>query len=339
MSPYGDDWLTVHGGDCRTVMAEMEPDSIQTVVTSPPYFQLRSYPVPDVVWPALTGLRLCDEGTHEWGEPMKARQKNNQHVGGRLSADRAGGGRAARGVDAGRACERCGGWLGQLGREPNPWMYAAHIADVFHEVLRVLRPDGTVWLNLADSYATVRYQRGDVGEVIKKGDLLGIPWMVALALRARGWWLRTDVVWEKPNAMPESPGDRPSRVHEFLFLLSKTGRYQYDVNASREPSGDKAGRQEWTEGGTRRARDVWSINTVSYPDAHYAVFPPDLVSRCLRLTSRPMQTVLDPFAGSGTVGMVAQSLSRKAVLIDAAPDYLLQQMKRAGQTPLGMEGL
>jgi DNA modification methylase len=409
---YTDPWLTVYHGDARLVMAEMEPESVHCVVTSPPYWGLRDYGAP-----------------------------------------------------------------GQLGLEPTPEEYVQNMVAVFREVRRVLRSDGTVWLNLGDSYAGSwgnqgrKSERGEqraingpmlqsfdgypqkesnTGAVppgLKPKDLVGIPWRVAFALQADGWYLRSDIIWSKPNPMPESVTDRPTKAHEYLFLLTKSPRYYYDADAVREAYNPSSlSRYEYAFGGDgyksptknpaarpdgvieqnpagRNLRSVWTIATAPYPGAHFATFPPKLVEPCIKagtsekgvcpecgapwvrdvervvpvdpgkrtnklaghehelsarqrsmahrslggryqkqLNENPPQTtgwrpscghgtvaeaithtmrtvpatVLDPFAGSGTTGMVAQSLSRRAVLIDLSMDYLGQLMKRNRDMPLGL---
>jgi DNA modification methylase len=375
---YRDDWLTVMLGDCREVMASMEPESVHCVVTSPPYWGLRDY-----------------------GSP------------------------------------------GQLGLEPTPEAYVESMVAVFREVRRVLRSDGTVWLNLGDSYGSgnsgqrVRNNNGGFGgtdggmtQSATKANpgtspvpgmskqLMGIPWRVAFALQADGWYLRSDVIWSKPNPMPESVTDRPTKSHEYLFLLSKSPRYYFDADAVREPSLDAygggtpvgAGRHdgpsfsgkptEYERGTGRNIRSVWTIATQPYPGAHFATFPQALVEPCIKAgtsergvcpecgapwrrvtetTTIPQRVgdwkatgethrndidrkggfypdtrtltwirscthegepiggvVLDPFAGSGTVGLVAQRLSRRAVLIDLNADYLGQVMDRNRDIPLGL---
>jgi DNA modification methylase len=338
---YSDDWLTVYQGDCRAVMAAMEPESVHCVVTSPPYWGLRDY-----------------------------------------------------GTD------------GQLGLEPSPEAYVENMVAVFREVRRVLRADGTLWLNLGDSYAAgggSGEQRLDqLGERLGTGggkkhssrpsgraplgglkpkDLVGIPWRVAFALQADGWYLRSDIIWSKPNPMPESVTDRPTKAHEYLFLLSKSARYYFDADAVAEPA-EYAGRNgaqhsPYGQGFTRRSnkqaemastgsastkrrmsgfndrwdasedagtaplsrniRSVWTIATQPYPGAHFATFPSKLVEPCVKAGSPSGGAVLDPFAGSGTTGMVAQALGRRAVLIDLNGDYLVQAMRRNQQSPLGLD--
>tara|TARA_R110002020_G_scaffold469484_1_gene694543 strand:- start:1937 stop:2800 length:864 start_codon:yes stop_codon:yes gene_type:complete len=231
------------------------------------------------------------------------------------------------------------GHAGQLGLEDSPDQYVDRMVAVFREVRRVLADDGVLWLNLGDSF--------------NEKQLAGIPWRVAFALQADGWWLRSDVIWAKPNPMPESVKDRPTRAHEYVFLMTKSARYFYDADAIKEPclSLDKGhasyrpnserksqaeqkrhvyqgGKHEET-GGTvrfydpagRNKRSVWTITTKPYSGAHFAVMPPDLVDPCVRAGSRIGDLILDPFAGAGTVGMVARRLQRRFVGIELNPDY------------------
>ena len=455
MTPYySDDWLTLYGGDCREVLSTLPADSVDCVVTSPPYWGLRDY-----------------------------------------------------------------GAEGQLGLERTPEEYVANMVAVFREVRRVCKATATVWLNLGDSYIAQpgsgqargestfspkagTYDASDVGRGGKawRGlpgkNLVGIPWRVAFALQADGWYLRSDIIWSKPNPMPESVTDRPTKSHEYLFLLTKSARYYFDADAVREtladgtlvrPArmngqkapdkdryGDPRGLSNPLNPAGRNIRSVWNIATRPYPGAHFAVFPPELPERCIKagssekgvcpecgapwervverqkqtagyvehsqqfnpngttrvggrkslpahlrtdpgksgwgsgggetvgwrptcdhaqpcaecsvkppyvppsdldrygtgeagvhrkvggqyqkwLDAHPKQTVgwkgtcehvvnavrpaviLDPFGGSGTVGMVANRLSRRAILIDLNPEYLEQQMKRNAQTPLGLD--
>lgn len=285
MSVYHeDDWLAIHQGDCRQVMAEMPEKFVQTVVTSPPYWGLRDY-----------------------------------------------------------------GVGGQLGLEATPEEYLRNMVEVFRGVRRVLRNDGTLWLNLGDTYG-------------KDKQLVGIPWRVALAMQADGWYLRSDIIWAKPNPMPESITDRPTKAHEYLFLLTKSPRYYYDADAIREAWAERQndiqramdkhpgyaakhdagynGRVRGQPVGDpekgRNARTVWTIATQPYPGAHFATMPEALVEPCVKAGSKTGDIVLDPFGGSGTVAQVANRLNRRAVLIDLNPEYIEQQMKRASDIPLGL---
>ncbi len=304
------------------------------------------------------------------------------------------------------------GTEGQIGLEKTPEEYVARLVEVFREVRRVLAADGTLWLNLGDSYGACggpgwqgkNGQRADRrftavrdsialravsrrSERVKPKDLVGIPWLVAFALRADGWYLRSDIIWAKPNPMPESVRDRPTKSHEYLFLLSKSERYYYDAGAIAEPlapssierlsqptlqhqlgsdrvpgktngnmkavpprrSGNKArdipsesdgrgipnnhmGRGvPWEDDGSgRNARSVWTIATHPYSGAHFATFPEELASRCIKAGSAPRDTVLDPFSGSGTTAAVAVGLGRNAIGIELNPKYQELARHRVG---------
>ena len=259
---------------------------------------------------------------------------------------------------------------GQLGLEPTPEEYVARMAAVFREVRRVLREDGTLWLNLGDSYAAVGNGIGsgkqltNIGSFmpaksappgLKPKDLVGIPWRVAFALQADGWYLRSDIIWAKPNPMPESVTDRPTRAHEYLFLLSKSARYYYDAEAIAEasvsdhPSGNGYARPEaisrggrgqsekWSNiGGSRNRRSVWTVATQPYPEAHFAVFPPKLIEPCVLAGAPSGGVVLDPFMGSGTTAQVAQNLGRQWIGIELNPDYIALQSARTAQQALAI---
>ena len=207
----------------------------------------------------------------------------------------------------------------QIGLEESPEEYIQNLVEVFRKVRDNLTDDGTLWLNIGDSYYNYRpgkgqalskqtvsntrqdlpdkcARRGNKLKGLKEKDLIGIPWMLAFALRADGWYLRQDIIWNKPNPMPESVRDRCTKSHEYIFLLSKSQNYYFDVDAIKEP--------------TRRKRSVWTVNNKPYKGAHFAVFPPDLIEPCIRAGSREGDIVLDPFMGSGTTAMVAKSLKR-----------------------------
>jgi DNA modification methylase len=268
------------------------------------------------------------------------------------------------------------GMAGQIGLEPTPADYVARMVEVFREVRRVLREDGTLWLNLGDSYWSK--PNGTVGatgidgslahaaayrqtnalrknrpadEVLKHKDLMGIPWRVAIALQADGWWLRSDIVWSKPNPMPESVTDRPTKAHEYVFLLAKSERYFYDAAAIAEgATGRSSGRvaadraestglphfrtragfaasgdKEWV---SRNRRSVWTVATQPFPEAHFATFPEALVEPCVLAGSRPGDLVLDPFAGSGTVGVVALRHGRRFLGIELSKEYVAMARRR-----------
>ncbi len=213
---------------------------------------------------------------------------------------------------------------GQLGLESDPNDYISVLVDVFEEVRRVLADDGALWLNIGDSYTSggrtwrapdkkhpVRAMttRPPTPEGLKPKELVGIPWRLAFALQAAGWYFRSDTIWYKPNVLPESVKDRPTRSHEYLFLLTKSERYHYDSNAIRGVNG-------------RNLRTVWDINTQPLHDVHFATFPPKLVEPCVLLTSRPGALVLDPFLGSGTTALVAIQTGRPFLGIELNPTYV-----------------
>ena len=297
--------VQIINGDSREVLKTLPDCSVHCCVTSPPYFGLRDY-----------------------------------------------------GVD------------GQIGLEQTPDAYVAELVAVFREVCRVLRDDGTLWLNIGDSYArqggresdqprhwdgrektagsmhSTRLAR-DIG--LKPKDLIGIPWMLAFALRADGWYLRQDIIWHKPNPMPESVRDRCTKAHEYIFLLSKSPKYYYDIEAIAEPSiyagddrGSRADSRRGTEansmsgvtGDTRNKRSVWTVTTKPYQGAHFATFPKDLITPCILAGCPVGGTVLDPFGGSGTTGEVAQSLGRKAILVELNPQYIKLIEQRTAQSGL-----
>ena len=218
----------------------------------------------------------------------------------------------------------------QIGLEESPEEYIQNLVEVFRKVRDNLTDDGTLWLNIGDSYYNYRpgkgqalskqtvsntrqdlpdkcARRGNKLKGLKEKDLIGIPWMLAFALRADGWYLRQDIIWNKPNPMPESVRDRCTKSHEYIFLLSKSQNYYFDVDAIKEP--------------TRRKRSVWTVNNKPYKGAHFAVFPPDLIEPCIRAGSREGDIVLDPFMGSGTTAMVAKSLKRYYMGCELHEDY------------------
>ena len=298
-------------GDVRARLKDIETGSVQTCVTSPPYWGLRDY-----------------------------------------------------------------GNDGQIGLETTIAEYVNNMVEVFREVKRTLRDDGTLWLNLGDSYASFRdgkavpdTTRGDsLGTLVPKGlaknrmattftgtnikhkDLVGIPWRVAFALQEAGWYLRQDIIWAKPNPMPESVTDRCTKSHEYLFLLSKSSKYYFDNNAIKEPSVSKdntkrdrdSSKLNNTPGRTRMAglktnnydmrnkRDVWTISSKPFKGAHFAVMPEALVTPCVLAGSRGGDTVLDPFAGSGTVGVVALREGRKFIGAELNPEYAAMAVERIG---------
>ena len=287
-------------GDCIESLKKIEDGSINTCITSPPYWGLRNY---------------NDESK-------------------------------------------------QLGMEDTPEEFVENLVNVFREVKRVLRDDGTAWLNLGDSYNTTQagnktwgdgvgankhYVDGSIPKKrnliqgLKKKDLVGIPWRVAFALQADGWYLRQDIIWHKPNPMPESIKDRCTKAHEYIFLLSKNVKYYYDHEAIKEdakypqgpnsPQSIKKGKGEFgmdTRGGLskigalakRNKRSVWTITTKPFKGAHFATFPKDLIEPCVLAGCPEGGTVLDPFGGSGTTGIVAAQHNRNAVLLELNQEYI-----------------
>lgn len=259
---------------------------------------------------------------------------------------------------------------GQIGLEQTPEEYVSKLVAVFHEVKRVLRNDGTLWLNLGDSYASNSDRAGmklgarpkgcectyctmptkglkaTVPNGLKPKDLVGIPWRVAFALQADGWYLRQDIIWSKPNPMPESVTDRCTKAHEYIFLLAKSQRYYYDAEAVSEPANthtgkvldnrnsgtgiarglngqaDRQGNFEPVFDGNRNRRSVWQVATMPYSGAHFATFPEELIEPCILAGSPEGGIVLDPFFGSGTTGAVSARLGRKWIGIELNPEYI-----------------
>lgn len=278
MQPYFHDaQLTLWHGHALDVLQRMPDGTVDCIVTSPPYFQLRSY-LPD-------------------GHPDKHRE---------------------------------------IGTEPTPREFVAALTAVFAEARRVLANDGTLWLNLGDSYVhrrasgpqgTSRERAGRTFTAASAGgwnglpdkNLTGIPWRVALALQDDGWILRNDIIWRKDNAMPEPVTDRLSSSHEHVFLLTKAPVYWFDLDTIRQ---DRIKPAPEPDASGRNPGDVWSIPTVPFPQTHFAAMPPELAERCLLAGCRPGGTVLDPFSGSGTTGMVAAKHGHRFVGIDLNEDYL-----------------
>lgn len=250
-------------GDALSVLARLPDESVQCVITSPPYWGLRDYSID-----------------------------------------------------------------GQIGHEDTLPQFINRLVGVFAEVRRVLKNDGVLWLNIGDGYTSGnrRYRatdkknparamtvRPDTPEGLKPKDLIGVPWRLAFALQADGWYLRSDIVWSKPNAMPESVKDRPARSHEYMFLLTKSEKYFYDHEAVKEPAAN---------GKLRNRRSVWSINTEPSSWAHFATFPTKLIEPCVLAATNPNDFILDPFFGSGTVGEVCRDLGRRCIGIELNPEYV-----------------
>ena len=255
-----------------------------------------------------------------------------------------------------------GGEDNQIGQEQSPEEYIQQLVEVFREVRKILTDDGTLWLNIGDSYYNYRPGKGQalVKQTVasnkqdlpdkcakranklpnlKEKDLIGIPWMLAFALRNDGWYLRQDIIWHKPNPMPESVKDRCTKSHEYIFLLSKNKKYYYDNESIKEPAKDW-GTRDRTNGKyhnkgtglqphsgltksypTKNKRSVWSITNKPYKGSHFATFPPDLIEPCIKAGSQPNDIILDPFMGSGTTAMVAKSLGRDYIGCELHEDY------------------
>lgn len=291
---------------------------VQTVVTSPPYWGLRSYGTNPQVWGGLEG---CD---HQWGAMERGKRKDIlpadvSALESRIGTDDRQGGTN----NVGNFCLKCGAWRGELGAEPTPELFVEHTVEYMREVRRVLRADGTCWFNIGDSYARAggerngsnrelshldgvqkRMGRIPKGSGLKSKDLCMIPHRVALALQADGWWVRDTIIWHKPNPMPSSVTDRTTTAHEYVFLLTKSATYFYDGDAIREPitstGGASFGKQKHNADGTgaasrrlgspeernnplgRNKRSVWTIPTQSYHGAHFATFPTRLVEPCIK---------------------------------------------------------
>jgi DNA modification methylase len=265
---------------------------------------------------------------------------------------------------------------GQLGLEPTPQEFVENLCKVFDEVWRVLADDGTLWVNLGDSYAgsgkggqsaekrSANWQpeysnKGLVPEGLKAKDLVGIPWRFAFAMQDRGWYLRQDIIWAKPNPMPESVTDRCTKAHEYIFLLTKNPRYYFDNESIKEPaiwSDDKRkgngrhtydGKRSENDGliqqsfvtinDTKNKRSVWTVNTKGYKEAHFAVYPTELITPCILAGSAEGDTVLDPFSGSGTTGEVALTHGRNYVGVELNPEYAALSEKRITNA-IGMLG-
>ncbi len=311
-------------GDCRELLRAMPAESVHCVVTSPPYWGLRDYGLPPLVW---GGAAECE---HEWGEQALQREQAGWNrlqwsTGGQRQGTIPGGA-----VSQGSFCRHCHAWRGSLGLEPTPELYIAHMVEVFREVWRVMRKDATLWCNMGDGYASssLSARPGGHGGLsgdkahrdnpriaappgLKPKDLCGMPWRLAFALQADGWWLRSEIIWHKPNPMPESVRDRPTKAHETVFLLTKAARYYYDAFAVREacesgPSDIKKMNEQrariggkhkelddrlskaskHTNIGRKRAvgsptgrnrRTVWTVATAPLSLAHFASFPPKLI--------------------------------------------------------------
>ena len=362
-------------GDALEVLRGLPDASVDMCVTSPPYYALRDY------------------GTGEWvgGDPNCTHSKGwTRQTFHRVYKDTKED--AHDDVPYKKVCPICGAVRvdKQIGLEDTPEEYIQRLVDVFHEVKRVLKDDSTLWLNIGDSYwgsgsrgydftgkwteasevqsnskgtenlSAVPKLVGNCGQY-KNKDLIGIPWMLAFALRNDGWYLRQDIIWAKPNPMPESVRDRCTKSHEYIFLLSKTPHYHFDADAIKEQSvtlNDKRmgegriayeGKRSTEEGtaslgqqafvalnSTRNKRDVWNISVSSIPDAHFATFPEALIRPCILAGCKEGGIVLDPFFGSGTTGRVATALGRDYIGIELNPKYIEIAEKRTDEVQIEM---
>lgn len=365
-------------GDCLEVLKTIPDKSIDCCITSPPYYGLRDY------------------GTGEWvgGDPDCPHKRLSKYSPNTITGHAQ---EELRG-NVGDAiyktvCPLCGAVRidKQIGLEETPEEYVQKLVEVFREVKRVLKDDGTLWLNIGDSYwgsgsrgfdftdkftEASEIQKGSKGTTnlsnvpklvgnykdIKNKDLIGIPWMTAFALRADGWYLRQDIIWHKPNPMPESVKDRCTKSHEYIFLLSKKPHYYFDYEAIQEPAttvigedaeirfgGNKYGDNEdshfqiysgnvYEPSDVRNKRDVWDVATKAVKEAHFATYPEELVEPCVRAGSRVGGIVLDPFFGSGTTGKVAAQLNREYIGIDLNPEYIEIAKKRTANLQMSLEG-
>ena len=341
--------INILQGDCIESLKKLEDQSINTCITSPPYWGLRDYGTAE--WDG--GDINCDHVANPNATKKMGNEEFNKNRPSRESTKTKG--------YYEKECPKCGAVRkdSQLGLEETPDEFANNLVKDFREVKRVLRDDGTVWLNLGDSYSsggrtttTNQSLRGDKdygvtrpkpSEGIKPKDLIGIPWRVAFALQQDGWYLRQDIIWHKPNPMPESVKDRCTKAHEYIFLLSKSPKYYFDNEAIKEdakypqgpnsPQSIKKGKGEFgmdTRGGLskigalakKNKRSVWTITTKPFKGAHFATFPKDLIEPCVLAGCPEGGTVLDPFGGSGTTGIVAAQHNRNAVLLELNQEYI-----------------
>jgi len=361
-------------GDCIEGMRTLPDGCVHTCITSPPYFGLRDYGTG--TWEG--GDSNCDHIDETAMEERMRQKKSMIAVGERMDGStrtRVHDEQIGKGIQHRHLCKKCGAKRtdSQIGQEDTVEGYVSKMVEVFRSVRRVLRDDGTVWLNLGDSYMSAKNcapppqtvangnyrsmptdfvpanRRDQVG--LKTKDLIGIPWRVAFALQADGWYLRQDIIWHKPNPMPESVEDRCTKAHEYIFLLTKNPRYYYDNEAIKEKAtysdhhnryhtkgsgraennknadniaGDNRGlRGLMNESdGTRNKRSVWTVTTKPFKGAHFATFPPDLIEPCVLAGCPEGGIVLDPFTGSGTTCVVSLKHGRNFVGTELNPEYI-----------------
>ena len=342
-------------GDSREVLKEFPDKCVDTCITSPPYWGLRDYGTS--TW--VGGDENC---THR-----RDTKKSDKCITGHKNFDEM--------LGVGDAiykseCKRCGAKRvdNQIGLEDEVSDYIEQIVDVFSEVHRILKDDGTLWLNLGDSYAGSTGKSGGVSEIqsvkrqldtgsigslrpakvagLKRKDLIGVPWRAAFALQKYGWYLRQDIIWHKPNPMPEPANDRCVKSHEYIFLLSKNPQYYFDADSIKEPSITPNTGTSWKQrkldgepmrhglqgaaavgAGNfktyekRNKRSVWTVPTKPYAGAHFATFPPELITPCIKAGSREGGIVLDPFMGSGTIAEYSKRLGRLYTGVELNEEY------------------
>jgi site-specific DNA-methyltransferase (adenine-specific) len=357
--------VTILQGNCLDVLKGMKDETINCCVTSPPYWGLRDYKTDPIIWDAVEG---CE---HEWGvEGYKVQQARPDHSGTILTTR--GNQKSAKSTEMnasqGAFCQKCGAWKGQLGLEPYPNLYIKHLCDIFDEVKRVLKHTGTCWVNMGDSYSgscsgniednkAAQHGAGATAlgcdrptkkiEGIKEKSLVQIPSRFAIEMTDRGWILRNEIIWHKPNCMPSSVSDRFTVDFEKIFFFVKNKKYyfkqqlepvkevslnraEYGRDCSRANNGvdgpqgiktEKMGSRFVNPEG-RNKRTVWTITTKPYKEAHFAVYPKDIPEICIKAGCPEDGMVLDPFGGSGTTGEVAKELRRNSTIIELNPAYI-----------------
>ena len=343
-------------GDVRDKIKELENYSIDCVVTSPPYWGLRDYGT--AKWEG--GDPTC---SHSYGRNTRGGLTNFQKNNKGSFGDEA--------IKTGEHCKLCGAKRidSQLGLEPTYQEHIKNIINVFQLLKPKLKDSATIWLNYGDCYATAKNGRdasnivGDdrtfrnkpfttIQGQLKNKDLVMMPNRIAIALQDDGWWIRSEIIWHKPNPMPESVTDRPTNAHEKIWLITKSKKYYYDADAIKEPVADisiqrvkygykarhksspynymntpKQGKRFCDPAG-RNKRNVWTITPKPFKEAHFATFPKDLIEPCIKAGCPENGIVLDPFGGAGTTGIVAKSLNRQSILIELNPEYIKIAKKR-----------
>jgi DNA modification methylase len=372
---------TLYQGHVLDLLAQLPEESVNCVVTSPPYWGLRKYAgEKDRLW---DNHNRCE---HEWGDELCHRESKEDSASGIAGTPRAGCGFSASG---GQSCLKCGAWRGAYGLEPTIALYIQHSIEVLKAIKRVLRPGGVVFWNIADSYngsgkkevqinspkqmtnGGAIEQRENNDTTLKPKDLCLIPERMAIAAQDAGWWVRSMIVWSKPNPMPESVTDRPTDAYENIIMLTKSARYWYDGEAVKEAAidwgerdrtngkykveglangltGKQANHENRTYAGfnqrwgttkpspTRNLRNVWEIPTQPYKEAHFATFPEKIPERCILASCPQDGVVLEPFAGSGTTLAVAKRLGRKSIGIELSEQYCQLAIKRIQAVTLPM---